>query len=237
MKTQSQADERSEVLARVRESLRSALLPSAHSTVPPRQAAPVPATGQLVEQFMRELEALGVKAYCPSTSEEAKHTVLELVRGNVPSQPGSSVEILAWEDSEIPLEGLGAALRAAGIVRLEPRVPAEPGARRQRLADLGRAAVGLTGALAGLADTGTLVLLSGPSRPRLASLLPPVHVALVSKRALYPTMAAFFSAHPNIVRAGSNLVFITGPSRTADIEQTLTLGVHGPRQVHVVLVE
>jgi L-lactate dehydrogenase complex protein LldG len=79
--------------------------------------------------------------------------------------------------------------------------------------------------------------LSGPSRPRLASLLPPVHVALVSKRALYPTMAAFFSAHPNIVREGSNLVFITGPSRTADIEQTLTLGVHGPRQVHVVLVE
>jgi L-lactate dehydrogenase complex protein LldG len=49
-------------------------------------------------------------------------------------------------------------------------------------------------------------------------------------------MAAFFAAHPDAVRESSNLVLITGPSRTGDIELTLTVGVHGPKTVHVVLV-
>jgi L-lactate dehydrogenase complex protein LldG len=249
MKPQTQKDDRAEVLDHVRESLRSALLPSARATIPPRQTAPEVAPAQLVEQFMRELDALGVKVYCPSTSAEARDTIIGLVRANGPGETGiageagspaarsANLEILAWEDSEMPLEGLGAALRAAGIVRLDTLLPADPAPRRTRLAELGRAAVGLTGTLAGLADTGTLVLLSGPARPRLASLLAPVHIALVAKRALYPTMAAFFSANPSVVREASNLVFITGPSRTADIEQTLTVGVHGPRQVCVVLLE
>jgi L-lactate dehydrogenase complex protein LldG len=237
MSTQPQNDDRSDLLTRVRESLRSALLPSASATIPPRQAAPESTPEQLVEHFTRELDALGVKVYSPPRSAEAKDTVVELIRGNAPTRAGNSIEILAWEDSEMPLEGLGGALLAAGIVRLDASVPADPGSRRDHLAKLGRADVGLTGSLAGLADTGTLVLLSGPARPRLASLLPPVHIALISKRALYPTMAAFFSAHPKVASEGSNLVFITGPSRTADIEQTLTLGVHGPRQVHVVLLD
>jgi L-lactate dehydrogenase complex protein LldG len=251
-------DNRSEVLARIRESLKSAVLPSARAAIPPREPAPGVDPMQMVEQFMRELEALGAKVYRPSTTAEAKDTVIGLVRtkgleySSIPypehnsgrneeraaGEPGSpaNLEILAWEDSEMPLEGLSAALRAAGSVRLGTNVPADPGLRRARLGELGRAAVGLTGALAGLADSGTLVLSSGPTRPRLASLLPPVHIAVLAQSAIYSTMAAFFSAYPNVVREASNLVFITGPSRTADIEQTLTLGVHGPREVHVVLV-
>jgi hypothetical protein len=253
-------DDRAQVLAQVRESLRYARLPSARPTLPPLDpAAGIEAT-RLVEQFASELASLGVKVYRPTTAPKAIDTVIELVRAKgleyssnaftervagesrVAGEPGSPAtrvtsEILAWDDSELLPAGLGAALRVAGIVRLDPGVPADPTLRRARLAELGRAAVGLTGALAGLADTGTLALLSGPTRPRLASLLPPVHLALVAKSAIYPTMAAFFAAHPTAVREASNLVFVTGPSRTADIEQTLTLGVHGPREVHVVLVE
>ena len=94
----------------------------------------------------------------------------------------------------------------------------------------------MTGAFALLADTGSLVLTSGKGRPRLASLLPPVHVALVRRDQLVPSLGALFTSHPRLAAEAANLVVITGPSRTADIEMTLTRGVHGPRSVHVVFV-
>ena len=105
------------------------------------------------------------------------------------------------------------------------------------LTELDDVRVGLTGAVAGLADTGSLVLVSGPGRGRIASLLPPLHIAMLRVSQLHPTYAAFLAAHPQIEDAGSNLVLITGPSRTADIEMTLTRGVHGPGEVHVVLID
>jgi L-lactate dehydrogenase complex protein LldG len=223
-------DNRYEILTQIRHSLKAARLPDARATLPPFAPAPRADVAALVSDFMRELEAVGVKAYAPAHTAEAIDLVIRLLHAS------EAKELLAWADSELPLEGLGAAVRAAGFVPLDAQVPADAAGRRARLAELGRASVGLTGALAGLVDTGSLALLSGPGRPRLASLLPPVHVAILSKRALFPAMADFFAAHPNGVRDASNLVFITGPSRTADIEQTLTLGVHGPREVHVVLV-
>lgn len=237
MRAQTEKDDRAEVLGRVRKSLQSALLPSSRPSIPPRPASTGVSPSDLVEQFTREIEALGMLVHTPSTEADANEKVFELVRPDAPADSGANLEILAWGESEIPLRGLSGALDAAGIIRLDAELPADPAARRARLAALGNAAVGLTGTQAALADTGSLVLLSGPKRPRLASLLPPVHIAIVSKREIYATMADYFSAHPSAVREGSNLVFITGPSRTADIEQTLTLGVHGPRTVHVVLVD
>jgi len=77
---------------------------------------------------------------------------------------------------------------------------------------------------------------SGPGRPRLASLLPPVHVAILRADRIYSNLPALVTALAEKGTAGSNLVIITGPSRTADIEMTLTRGVHGPGEVHVVIV-
>src|SRR5690606_41427188 len=100
---------------------------------------------------------------------------------------------------------------------------------------------GSTGAEAGIADTGTVVVRGGEGRSRLASLLPPVHVALRDAAVIVPQMRAYFEtleargdAGANVQSTG-NLVFISGPSRTADIEQTLTLGVHGPRELIIVV--
>jgi L-lactate utilization protein LutC len=101
----------------------------------------------------------------------------------------------------------------------------------------GGRAVGLTGADAGLAETGSVVIASGPGRSRMASLLVPVHVAVLRVDRLVDSISTLLATRGDLVAAGSNLVAITGPSRTADIEHTLSRGVHGPGEVHVILFE
>jgi len=94
---------------------------------------------------------------------------------------------------------------------------------------------GITGALLGIAESGSLVLVGGEGRPLTASLLPDIHIAILWESDLVPTLAEALS-RPEIL-AASAAVIITGPSRTADIEMTLTIGVHGPKEVHVFLIE
>lgn len=182
-----------------------------------------------LDRFIREAAALGVTVHRPATREAAIGVTLELLRA------AGAGEFLTWDAGELPLPGVLDAARGAGLQPRDVMLPPDAAGRAAALAELAHVPVGLTGALGALADTGSLALLSGPGRPRLASLLPPVHVALLAEEAIYATMAAFFAARPQAVRAGANLVFISGPSRTADIELTLTLGVHGPKAVHVVL--
>jgi L-lactate dehydrogenase complex protein LldF len=94
---------------------------------------------------------------------------------------------------------------------------------------------GVTGALAGLADTGTLVLTGGPGRPLSASLLPEIHVVLLRAGDVLPSLPEALRLPE--VRQAPAAVLVTGPSRTADIEMTLTIGVHGPKEVHVFLID
>jgi len=97
--------------------------------------------------------------------------------------------------------------------------------------------VGITACFCALAETGTLLLLSGPQTPATVSLLPETHIALVDARRIVGTMEEAFallrSEHGRLPRA---LNFISGPSRTGDIEQTIVLGAHGPRRVHLLIV-
>jgi L-lactate dehydrogenase complex protein LldG len=89
-------------------------------------------------------------------------------------------------------------------------------------------------ALYGLADTGSVVLASSPEEPRARSLLPEVHVSLLRVERILPGLAELFAAVGEALP--SALAIVTGPSRSADIEQLLTIGVHGPGEVHVVLL-
>jgi len=89
-------------------------------------------------------------------------------------------------------------------------------------------------ALYGLADTGSVVLGASPDEPRARSLLPEVHVSLLREERILPGLAELFAALGSDLP--SALAIVTGPSRSADIEQTLTVGVHGPGEVHVVLM-
>ena len=97
--------------------------------------------------------------------------------------------------------------------------------------------VGITGAFCAIAETGTLMMLSGPRTPATTSLLPETHIAVVKTHRIVRGMEEAWnllrSEHGTVPRAVN---FISGPSRTADIEQTLVLGAHGPYRVHIVLV-
>jgi len=101
----------------------------------------------------------------------------------------------------------------------------------------GRDLVGVTGSYCAIAETGTLLMLSGPQWPASNSLLPETHIAIVACSRIVRTMedawALVRSELGELPRAAN---FVSGPSRTADIEQTLVLGAHGPYRVHVVLV-
>ena len=95
--------------------------------------------------------------------------------------------------------------------------------------------LGITGARAAVALTGSLVVDSGRAGGRTASLLPPVHLALVCEESIVATPGDHWRSL-NASAMPSNLVQITGPSRSADIELIITLGVHGPRELHVAVL-
>ncbi|HET7866082.1 MAG TPA: lactate utilization protein C [Burkholderiaceae bacterium] len=133
-----------------------------------------------------------------------------------------------------PLEpGLSEALQGLEVTRFE-----RPLAHwKAELFDAVDAAV--TSAAGGIADTGSLLLLPGPGEPRSLSLVPPVHVAVLRASALHASLPAALRAlvAPQPTNPPTNLLLVTGPSKTADIQQTLAYGAHGPRELVIVLVD
>ena len=88
----------------------------------------------------------------------------------------------------------------------------------------------------GIAATGTLAMIATPERPGSLTLLPPVNVILVNAERILPDLAAALEAIGPAAITSHRLALITGPSRTADIEKRIVLGVHGPREIHVAAV-
>lgn len=98
-------------------------------------------------------------------------------------------------------------------------------------------AIGVTGVFSAIAETGTLMLCSGPDTPASVSLLPETHIAIVPVQRIVPVMEdAWDLARAELGQLPRAVNFISGPSRTADIEQTIVLGAHGPYRVHLLLV-
>jgi L-lactate dehydrogenase complex protein LldG len=123
------------------------------------------------------------------------------------------------------------------LVRLIPlqleEVVVAPGA-----ADVFNFDIGITTAQAAIAETGTLVLDSSQERHRLVSLVPPVHIAIIDAAKIVSTLGeALGVLHNDSNNLSSIVTFVTGPSRTADIELTLTIGVHGPKELYVIINE
>jgi L-lactate utilization protein LutC len=96
--------------------------------------------------------------------------------------------------------------------------------------------VGITSADYALADTGSLVFFSESGESRLLSLLPPCHIAVIESSKIVPSLDDVFRLRPLPGAESSAMVVVTGPSRTADIEMRLVRGVHGPGEIHVILI-
>ena len=151
---------------------------------------------------------------------------------------------ITWYPAALGVDWTGA-LTGQGLDTVAmPVAGVESPIERKALRELIAAAdIGVTGVDLAIAETGSLVLLSGSGRPRSTSLLPPYHVAVFDREVLVESLAqvgVFLEAwHEGPLEAwrGGVINVITGPSRTADIELTLTRGVHGPKEVHAIFVE
>ena len=211
---------REEILASVRASLRGGRGPAGPARPAERRPGPE-GTRERVETFRALLERVGGQCVVAEGEGEAARAL----RAIVEELGGAGVAL-----SDSPLVRRLAESLPEGLDLLED--PSD------RAALLHRAGVGVTAAQWGIAETGTLVLESDRERHRLVSLLPPLHVAILPAERILGTLG---EALEKIGRAGSGgpasaLTWITGPSRTADIELTLVIGVHGPRELRVIVV-
>lgn len=128
------------------------------------------------------------------------------------------------------------ALDKTTLLQWDPREAATPDGPEWLRTRAAGAAAGVTGADALLADTGTVVIAATPARPRAISLLPRRHVVLATTDQLLPDLEAWVERRGLLLAPDPCTVFVTGPSRTADIEKVLITGMHGPRELTVVLI-
>lgn len=172
-------------------------------------------TDTLRSRFVLEARAIHVEVFEEPSAEAVRERVAELIRGQA---------ILAWAPNRLPYD-VGQLLGLATLL---------PGDADVQLK--ATATVGLTGCDGAIAQTGALVLGSHAGSPRSASLLPTLHVAVVRPDQLHADLAsALADGGEALLQECSTLNLVAGPSRTADIELTLTLGVHGPRRLVVVI--
>ena len=208
---------RDNILHRIRTALGRSAGQAVADPPPARIRIPDVDMEKRIATMFERIEALAGKTHRAATPEDARAFVAAAIEGQ--SAVASNAPFLA----------------ECGIATL-------PGVRsgvtdREELRGLcATADVGITSADYALGDTGSLVMIASPREARLVSLLPPAHIAVVPRDRILTGLDELFSILPNPADVASSMVLITGPSRTADIEQILVRGVHGPGQITVVVV-
>ncbi|MFQ5743515.1 MAG: lactate utilization protein C [Acidobacteriota bacterium] len=183
----------------------------------------MPQPGPLIDDFSTVLAASGGVARPVSSAREVAAAIEAVVAGQDSRQLLYAPFALA---RQIGLQHHLAA-RNIELVRLPTAA--------DRASRIG---VGLTGAAFAIAETGTLIVGGQPGAWGLASVLPWVHVVLLRAGDILPDLPSAFATFSACLRAGEgDWVWITGPSRTADIGHTLVLGAHGPNALHVLILQ
>ncbi len=180
---------------------------------------------KLVEQFTAEVENVNTTVLRAQNSKKLIQSIAKLTKEK------QAKSFAVWETSYLKELGLKETLKKEGLKLVTVK-------NKNRLA---KADIGITEIDYAIADTGTLVLLTDRNQPRGVSLLPPIHLAIVRPENIVGNIRELFILlKDRIDRSGdikSCMTFITGPSRTADIELNLTLGVHGPKELFVIITK
>ncbi len=248
---------RDEILDRIR-----TILSRPDLSFPPVEAPPLTAdermtvthaegdTAALALRFGQELEKLYGSYEILASAVEVRLALINRLKdwaveedaarkGPKPETYGQERMVLSWAPAQLPIDGLAEALADMQWTLVAPDNLTSP----EALDKVRFIRFGVTGVEAAFASTGSMLVVSGAGTNRSASLLPFRHIALIPFSRLYPTMEAWLAerrAAGELVdllrtRAGWNM--ITGPSKSADIEMNLTLGVHGPKYVHAILFD
>jgi L-lactate dehydrogenase complex protein LldG len=188
--------------------------------------------------------------YAPAQFESTEHKVrrfserMRAVRGEV--QRLSRAQLPAWLQKTLPARGLHKVLlgtdpradELAGMLAGYSTVRRyEEPVERWKDELFNAVDVAITGCRCAIAETGSLVLWPGPDEPRLMSLVPPVHIALLDTHTLYSSFAEVIAEQHWENGMPTNALLVSGPSKTADIEQTLAYGIHGPKELIVLLLD
>ncbi len=208
------------------------------------RAAPIPSLPQRgkvgyqgagadpVERFCKELAAAGGVSHLVTDRDGAWRVVNDILRRH------AARRILLGSGGLLDRLDLATKLRGAGLKVTTTDALAGPGARETMFA----ADVGISNVHRLVAETGTVVMASRPLDPRSLSLLPPVHIAVAERSQLLPDLFDLFDLFSPVSNSSATsppscLSLITGPSKTGDIELKLVTGVHGPGEIHVILVD
>ncbi len=216
-------------LSRVRQALDSAQRVGSSASPEPRGRIGYQGGGpDPVTRFRDELTAAGSQLHLVPDCESAVMRVLELI------QARSLRRALVGRGNVVDSLGLPDQLRAVGVEVVVVDELSSGAARDPLFA----ADVGISGVDYLIAETGSVALLARPGEPRSLSLLPPVHIAVANTSQLLPDLFDLFDAkiwgeRPSLP---SCVALITGPSKTGDIELRLVTGVHGPGEIHVILI-
>jgi L-lactate dehydrogenase complex protein LldG len=207
---------RDELLSKVRVALKrdvNSIIPGVPSTarISPRSAGDAEVERSLL---FAEIEKLGGKTRRLTNSANLKDALQDLIHLE------AIKKATLWQTTDLKELGIEEVLTSIGVEIVSPY------ASNRAVAECD---LGITGADYALPETGTLVLRSSIEKPRTVSLLPRVHLAIIRLGILRADLHQVFDE----VKRDGYFVFVTGPSRTADIELTLTIGVHGPQALHV----
>ncbi len=194
-----------------------------HGQAPPPLGPPMLAIPEVdrearVTEFVRQFENLAGKAFRVPDLAAARACVANLLENSTAVASNSP---LLEECGITSLTGVRTGIRDVDELRQACAV----------------AAAGITSADYALSSTGTLVMLSSPREARLISLLPPLHIAVIPSSVILTNLDELLTVLPKPAEQTSSMVLISGPSRTADIEQILVRGVHGPGEVRVIIVD
>ena len=243
MTTQPEAA-RDRILGRLRSSLkekRQLFRESVTNDLPTTPMTVYPPSDRLslVESFGAKLTELSGSFEAVQRETGIAERIASKVAEWIPNGGPAVTEVLSWAPGELHVPRLEQTLAELNIALFVPDDLQD----QQVIDHAASLAVGMTGVQAAFANTGSVVLTAAPGRSRIASLLPLHHLILVPLSKIYPTFEDWLArlrteGHlGTLVRESGQIAFITGPSKSADIELNLTLGVHGPKVVHAIVFD